>query len=277
MSPLQIQLDRIRRRLWLVLAVTAIALVGTVLYSVSQKPVYTSTMALRVDSQTRGPEQDAVLAQGYVEYFNQPSAKQVVRAKTGLSADVAFSARTSATSPILYIEAAAPNADLAVASARRIAETFREDINTQVRQSNERIIADLRAQISALQDRLKTLPSVSTEFSLILQELVTLRKSINDLKASTTNQLRDVLPSAGVSSASSNVLQNAALALAGGLILGVVAALMLASVEDRPATPQEVREPAPTLARVTDRRSAEHDLDNGVITTSTTGGEESRA
>lgn len=278
MSVLQVQLDRIRRRRWLVLAVMAIAVLGTVLYSVVQKPAYTSTWALRVESLDRGPEQDAVLAQGYVEYFNQPSSKQVLRAMTGLSSDVAFDARNSATSPIFYIEATAPNSDLAAASARRLTETFREEINTQVRQSNQRTIADLRVQISAAQDRLKTLPSSSYEFPLIVGEIESLRTGINDLQATTANQLTDVFGSAGVSRTSPNVVQNAALALVGGLILGVVAALALANAEDRLANAEDrLATPAPVPDVTSSRPSAQPAPGNGVTTQSVTEGKESRA
>ncbi len=271
MTALQIQLDRILRRRWLVLAVMAIAVLGTVLYSVVQKPVYTSTWALRVDSLARGPEQDAVLAQGYVEYFNQPPSKQVLRAMTGLSSDVAFNARNSATSPIFYIEATAPTADLAAGSATRLAETFREEINTQVRQSSGRTIADLRAQISAAQDRLNTLPSASSEVPLIVQEIESLRKGISDLQATTTNQLTDVFGRAGVSSTAPNVVQNAALAMVGGLILGVVAALALTSAEDRLGTP------APGTDGTSSPPSRQHGTGNGLTTQRLADGEESRA
>lgn len=251
MSPLQIQLARIRRRWWLVLAVMVIVVAGTVMYSASQHTVHTGTRALRVSSLARGPEQDAVLAQGYVEFFNQPPTEQALRAKIGLSSDVAFNARNSASSPIFYIEATAPNDDLAAASANKLADTFRDDINTQVQQSDEPAIDYLRAQISEDQDNLKRVPSPSTEFSLILEEMSTWRKSINDLKANTTNQLMDVLPTAGISSTSPKVAQNAALALVGGLILGLVAALALASAEDRLATAQEVPERPGPDTRVT--------------------------
>lgn len=237
MSALQIQLDRIRRRRWLPLAVMAIALIATLLYSVVQKPAYTATRALRVESLDRGPEQDAVLAQGYVEYFNLPSSKQVFRAMTRLSPDVTFSARNSATSPILYIEATAPTADLAAASATGLAETFRDEINAQVRASNQRTITDLRAQMSAAQDQLNSLPSGSSESSLIGQDIESLRKGINDLQTTRTNQLTDVLATAGVVNTSPKVLPNLALALVGGLILGIVVALALASAEDRLVSP----------------------------------------
>ncbi len=277
MSMLQVQLDRILRRRWWVLAVMAIALMVTVLYSVVQKPAYTSTWALRVDSQARGPEQDAVLAQGYVEYFNQPSSKQVLQAMAGLSAEVAFSARNSATSPIFYIEATAPTADLAVGSAKKLAETFREEINSQVRQSNGRTVADLRAQISAAQGRLTTVPNSSSEVPLILQEIESLQAGINDLQATTTNQLTDVFRSAGVSSTSPNVVLNSVLALAGGLILGVVAALALASAQDRRVTPAPGTHLASSRPSAQHDSGKQHDWGNGVTTQSLADGEESRA
>lgn len=241
MSPLQIQADRIRRRWWLVLAIAAIAVVGTALYSVAQQPASTGTKALRVSSPTRGPEQDAVLAQGYVEYFNQQSTKQILRTKTSLPADVTFSAHNSATSPIFYIEAVAPSPDLAATSATKLSDTFRDDINTAVRQSDERVIADLRSQIDEDQERLVRVPSPSTEFSMIVEEMSAWRRSITELKGNTTNQVVDVLPTAGVSSTAPNVAKNAALALIGGLVLGGVAAVALASVEDSPqAEPQRL-------------------------------------
>lgn len=250
MGQLQIQLDRIHRRWWLVLLVMSITVIGTGLYAMSQPAGYTGTKALRVASQTRGPEQDAVLAQGYVEYFNQPATKQALRAKAELASDVTFSARNSASSPLFYIDVVAPDADAAAVAANKLSDTFRDEINTQVQQSDERTIADLMAQIEASQDKLTRVPSPSTEFSLILEEMSSWRKSINDIKANKTNQLMDVLPTAGVTSTSRNVAQNMTLALLGGLVLGVVAALAMASTDERPATtPQRLVTPQEVLDR----------------------------
>lgn len=240
MSPLQAQLDRIRRRRWLVVVITLLAVVGSVAFAYLGGTSYTGRAALTVSSD-RSPEQDATLAQGYVEYFNQDFAQDSLQERTGLPETVSFAAVNSAASPIIYIEATAATAEEAAAAAQTLAEAFRDDINGSIQQQGEAPIADLRAQIDDLNRQIAA--ANAADASLLSNQLTGLQERILQIQSETTNnQLKDLSLNAGVTSTPPNIVQNAVLGLVGGLILGIVAALALALAEDRLVTPQEVRE-----------------------------------
>ncbi|WP_214365498.1 CpsD/CapB family tyrosine-protein kinase [Pseudonocardia sp. H11422] len=252
MSPLQAQLDRIRRRRWLIVAVMVVAMVGTVVFSLLAGSSYTGRAALSVTSD-RTPEQDASLALGYVEYFNQDFAQDTLRERTDLAGEVSFEARSSATSPIIYIEATAPDVEQATQAAGALAAAFRDDINQSIAQQSERPIADLRAELEAAQARLAEVPANGQQSSLISNEIGNIQSRIQQIQTETfNNQLKDLSLNAGVTSQSPKPIQNAVLGLVGGLILGVVLALALATAEDRLTSPQQVRERLnlDTLARI---------------------------
>ncbi|NMH91152.1 hypothetical protein HF519_05995 [Pseudonocardia bannensis] len=252
MSPLQAQLDRVRRRQWLVIAIMVVAMAGAVAFSLIAGTSYTGRAALSVTSD-RTPEQDASLARGYVEYFNQDFAQDTLRERTGLPSTVSFEARNSATSPIMYIEATASEVEQATEAARALATAFREEINRGVAQQTEQQIADLRAELDTARARLAEVPANGQQSSLLSNEIGNIQSRIQQIQTDTfNNQLKELSLNAGVTSKSSNVVQNAVLGLVGGFILGVVAALVLASAEDRLVSPQQVRERLglDTLARI---------------------------
>ncbi|MDQ3150886.1 MAG: CpsD/CapB family tyrosine-protein kinase [Actinomycetota bacterium] len=242
MSGLHIQLERIKRRRWLVLFVVAAAVAAAMLFSAIQGTVYTAKATLAVTSEERAPEQDAVLAQGYADYFSQDSSQQALRAAAGVPDDVSFRARTSAASPILYIEADARNAELAATSAGALARTFLEDVNAGMRQGAGFVVADFREQIAAIEARLAD-PAITSEERLPLTEQrAALEGGINDLLYDTTNQLVNLELDDGVARTSPNVALNGLMALFGGLALGAVAALALAGLANRLDTANDVRE-----------------------------------
>lgn len=240
MSPLQAQLDRIRRRQRLVIVITLLAIIGAVAFAAVSGTSYTGRAALTVSSD-RSPEQDATLAQGYVEYFNQDFAQDALRERTGVPSTVTFAAVNSAASPIIYIEATAATAEDAARYAETLAVAFRDDINGSIQQQAEAPIAELRAQIDDLNRQIAGAPA--GEGSLLSNQLGGLQERILQIQSETANnKLKDLSLNAGVTSSSANLVQNAVLGLVGGLILGVVAALALALAEDRLVTSQEVRE-----------------------------------
>jgi succinoglycan biosynthesis transport protein ExoP len=241
-SPLRIQLDRIRRRSWLVLAVMILAVCGAFAASWADATTYTGRSTLTITSENRAPEQDAVLAQGYADYFNEPSYQDTLRAAAGVPEEVAFAARTAAASPIVYIEAEAPDRATAASAASAIATAFREDVNENLRSGRTQAIEDLRNQISAERAELATVPDDSAESSLITNTILDLQKQVAIIQSNDNNQLHELQLSAGVAENSPNLVQNVALGLAGGLILGCLAALGFATVENRLATADEVRD-----------------------------------
>ncbi len=257
MSPLRIQLDRIRRRSWLVLAVMILAVFGAFAASWSDGTTYTGRSTLTISSEFRGPEQDAVLAQGYADYFNEPAYQDTLRAATGVSEDVTLAARTAAASPIVYIEAEASSHALAASAASTIATAFRDDVNENLRSSRTQAIEELRDEISAERAELATVPDDSAESSLITSTILDLQERVADIRSNNSNQLQVLQLDAGVAENAPNIVQNVALGLAGGLILGCLAALGFATAENRLATADEVRDQLglDTLATIPGGRS----------------------
>ena len=82
---------------------------------------------LTTQSQNRAPEQDAVLSIGYVDYINQDTYQQLLRAKSWISSDVVLKGATGPASPIIYIEAVAPMADRARSAADSFYNALHQD------------------------------------------------------------------------------------------------------------------------------------------------------
>lgn len=242
MSPLRIQLDRVRRRSWLVLAVMILAVFGAFAATWSDGTTYTGRSTLTISSETRAPEQDAVLARGYADYFNEPSYQDTLRAAAGVPDAASFTARTAAASPIVYIEAVAADRATAASAASAIATAFREDVNENLRSARVQAVEELRNQISAERAELATVPDGSAESSLITNTILDLQEQVATIQSNNSNQLQVLQLSAGVAQDSPDLVQNVALGLVGGLILGCLAALGFAAVENRIATADEVRD-----------------------------------
>lgn len=242
MSPLRAQLERIRRRGWLVVTVLALAVAATLAASWGEHTTYTAKSTLTIASQNRAPEQDAVLALGYVSYFNEGSYQGILRERANVSDAATFSARTAAASPIVYVEATAPYPALATAAAAAMATTFRDDVNKNLRADRGRAIGELENQIATQRAQLATLPQSSPEVSLLTSTILALQDRVAAIQSDTTNQLQDLQLNSGVSSTSPSLVQDLTLAIVGGLILGCAAALGFAALENRLATVHEVRE-----------------------------------
>lgn len=242
MSPLRAQLERIRRRGWLVVTVLALAVGATLAASWGEHTTYTAKSTLTIASQNRAPEQDAVLALGYAEYFNEGSYQGILRERAQVPDTATFSARTAAASPIVYVEATALDPELATKAAATMATTFRDDVNKNLRAGRGRAIEELENQIATQRAQLATLPESSPEVSLITSTILALQDRIAAIQSDTTNQLQDLQLNAGVSSTSPALVQDLALAIVGGLILGCAAALGFAALENRLTTAHEVRD-----------------------------------
>lgn len=241
MSPLQVQLDRLRRRRWLVLVITVIATGLGVGSSLVAEPTYIGTSSLTVVSLEHAPEQDAVLALGYAEYFNDESTQQVLIEKADPPADVSFGARTAANGAILYVDASSPDPEHAAAAAKLMATVFRDEVRAQARVEADRAIAELRGQIELEIARLYSLAEAEgAERSLANEQLSALQAQISEIRAA-RSPLQQLQLEAGVTSSAPSPVQNGALALLGGLVLGCATAIAVAVVENRITTPEDVR------------------------------------
>ncbi len=143
------KLTAVRRYWWIVFVVVSLAVLGAIVSTARTPTTYLGRTSLIVSSNDRSPEQDAVLVQGYVSYFNNDAYQQQLLAETGLDANASLSAQAAAASPILVISATASDPESAQSAAIAVARAFKDDIN----KSHDQKIA---AAIASLQDELDT-------------------------------------------------------------------------------------------------------------------------
>jgi Mrp family chromosome partitioning ATPase len=212
------------------------------MYSVlSTGTQYTARAALTLGSPERAPEEDSVLAMGYVDYFNQATTQRRLRAAADLPIGVTFAARPAASSPIIYIEGVGADADMVRSSVSAMADAFRNDVNSG-------LVADKQARIAALQAEMTTQqeivdgspPTQDQRGSLAAGAVAELQTLINELRADTSNELQLLQSVSDVSGSRPSLAINIGLALIGGLILGALAALAFAAVRNRLGAAAEV-------------------------------------
>jgi capsular polysaccharide biosynthesis protein len=211
----------VRRYWWIVVAVVWLAVLGALVSTARTPTTYLGRTSLIVSSNDRAPEQDAVLVQGYVAYFNNAAYQQQLLAATGVDAKAALSAEAAAASPILIISATASDPDSAQSDAISVAKAFKDDINKIHDQQTA-------AALATLQDELDTARG-HNDGSVI----AALQERIAELHADRNNVLQELQNRGGVSVQPPSLFNNLVLALAGGLVMGVLAALALARFSPR--------------------------------------------
>jgi capsular polysaccharide biosynthesis protein len=217
-------LVRIRRYWVLVLVVTAVAVVGAFAATRTAETSYVGRSSLIVASNNRSPDQDAVLVQGYVTYFNDAAYQQELLARAEVPDGVAVSAEAAAASPILVISATTGDPGTAQSYAIQVANAFRDDIN--------RVPLAARAEeLVLLQDQLDTALSSPGQGAQVL--VAELQDRIEQVRANQVNLLQELQAQGGVSVQSPSLVSNLLPAVAGGLLLGVLGAIALASVSRR--------------------------------------------
>ena len=278
--------ESIRRWKWLVLAIGVIAMVLALTLAVTKDSSYTATSTLVVgaaDPQVnRAPDQDAIVARGYVDsLINTPTYQQRLRDQADLPEDVAIEGRDVVGSPFIEITATAPTAAQAVAAAGAASTAFVKDtrgtIEDNLKSSLEPARQQLRevaAAIPGVEAQLADSSSLSAaQVADLRGQLFQLQTERDALSASIQNQtsfsanpnLVTVFSQPTVASENKpKVLSNAILGLFGGLVLGSAIALVLGALQLRISTPGVVRSKLglPTLASVsgTDGRQQQEDL-----------------
>jgi capsular polysaccharide biosynthesis protein len=215
------KLAALRRYWWIVLAVVCLAVLGALVFTARTPTTYLGRTSLIVSSNDRAPEQDAVLVQGYVSYFNNAAYQQQLLAATGVDAKAALSAQAAAASPILVISATASDPERAQSAAIAVAKAFKDDINKTHDQKTAAAIATLQDELDAARSH--------NDGTVI----AALQERIGELQADRNNVLQDLQNRGGVSVQPPSLFNNLALALAGGLVMGVLAALALARFSPR--------------------------------------------
>jgi succinoglycan biosynthesis transport protein ExoP len=193
---------------------------------------YTGTSALITVSSNRSPDQDGILAQGYADFFLEPSFQDVLRQRAEVPPSVVLSARTAAAGPIIYVSATSTDRALAQAAATRLAEEFRLEVNAALQTSRQQLIAQMTAPVES-QRKSGTLPQVA---------LLALQDRINALNGDSTNQLQILRTDSGVATTRSPVLRTTGVALGGGAVFGIALAWLLGFASRRLMTVHDLEE-----------------------------------
>lgn len=253
MSPLRKYTLRVAKW-WVLVVVLAVAggVVAAAWSITTARTTWTATTALSSQSQLRAPEQDGVLAIGYVDYFNQESYQQLLRAKAGVPDDVSLSAQTGASSPIIYITASGPSEDVVRDAAASATEVFREDVRQSLVAERRRAADDLQAEIDRNVEALNSLERTDVEKNVILDQIRSLQGRLTEFLADDTNHLKELQPEPGVSSSTPSPVVDIASGVFGGAILGILLALVLAAFDRRVRNAEEMQELAgvPVLAEL---------------------------
>lgn len=213
--PVPTTMQQLQRLWWIVVVVTLLA--GGLAYfsTASQSTTYTGRASLIVSSNNRSPDQDAVLVQGYVDYFNDPAYQSQLEDEAGVE-DVSLEARAAAASPILIVESTADSGSVAQSSAAAVAAAFQSDINA-VRDQEQ------QAAIDQLEDRIDAVTEAGGADAPT--SVAALQDQIAQLEADRTNRLQELQFDGGVSTNSPAVVNNVGLGVVGGFILGTLLAL----------------------------------------------------
>lgn len=218
------RLRQIRKRWWLVLLCTGVAMLSALpSWHAPTKYMATSTLMLASSQHL----DDTTLVVGYSTLFNDPATIGRLRTKHNIAPDVEFTGKTVASSPILAISAMATDPTVAQDSAQTMAEAFRDDVNAVQKSAYESAIRSNKQQLDAL--IAKPAPPDGVPDPLI----PVLEQRLDTLRSELTSQLQDLQLRGGVVQVESKRMFGLATRAVGGLLLGVVAALGLAAASTR--------------------------------------------
>jgi uncharacterized protein involved in exopolysaccharide biosynthesis len=210
------QMRPIRDLWWLVLAIVVASVTAAVMTTLNTPTTYTGRSSMIVSSNNRSPDQDAVLVQGYVDYFNNGAYQSALLAQAQVGPPVTVTARAAASSPIMLIEATSLAASDAQKAAMIVALKFQQDVN-KVRE------AEKTAEIQSLQGRLDQL--LTTGGAGSDGAAAALQERIAQIRADRVNELQELQLDGGVATNSPSMATNVLFGALGGLLIGVLAAL----------------------------------------------------
>ena len=225
--------DQIRRGWWIVALAVALGAGVAGLISLNQPTTYVGKSVLILSSTGRSPDQDATVAVGYAKLFNEPATVDRLKEVADIPSDIEFEAQTVAASPILTIAATAEGPAVAQDAAQKMAQTFSEDINSVRRNGTDKAIADLQRQM----DDLRAQPQ---PIGIVDPQLGAMQERLDAMKSDTTDQLTELQLRAGVTEIAPVIGFNFAAGIFGGLLVGVFAAIGLASLSTRLRTADDL-------------------------------------
>lgn len=266
--------ESIRRWRWLVLGVGVVAMFIALVVTISEDSTYTATATVNVgaasQSISRAPEQDAIVARGYVEgLINTPAYQQRMFEQAGIPESVEITASNLVGGPLIAIAATSTDEAAAVAAAKAASRFFVEDTRTRLAESLSSALDPLRSrleevagQIPGIQAQLAASGALpASEVTRLQGELAALQAERDALTASldasasyadNPNLVSFVSEPEVATETSPRVATNAILGLLGGLVLGAAIALVLGALELRITSPSVVRSRLglPTLASI---------------------------
>jgi polysaccharide biosynthesis transport protein len=228
------RIEQIKQRWWVVVAISALTVILAGVPLLSSHPTYVGKSELIVSSPGQAPEQDAALVQGFIALFNDPATIARLQAANHISDGITFEAKPVAASPILIIEATAHDAKAAETAAEDMAVAFRQDINAVHEADKRQTLADLTSQLDRAQ------PSSNNPINPM--QAGPLQDQIFNTRHNMTNELQDLQLRAGVTTNAKHGVGSLVLPAAGGLLLGLLAALGLGVLSTRLWSSADIRE-----------------------------------
>jgi Mrp family chromosome partitioning ATPase len=228
------RIEQIKQRWWVVVAISALTVTLAGVPLLTAHPTYVGKSELIVASPGQAPEQDAATVQGFIALFNNPATIARLQAANHIPDGITFEAKPVATSPILTIEATADDAKAAETAAQDMAVAFRQDINAIHEAEKKQTLADLTSQLD------RTEPTSNNPINPVLA--VPLQEQIFNTRHDFRNELQDLQLRAGVTTNARQGVGGLVLSAAGGLLLGLLAALGLSVVSTRLWSSADIRE-----------------------------------
>ncbi|WP_068278042.1 hypothetical protein [Aldersonia kunmingensis] len=220
----QVHIDRIRRRVWIVVAFAILGLVIGLYSAYNADTTYSSKAALTVLSDQRAPEQDAILGQGYAEVFNDPAYQPELRRRAGVPESITFTALPTLASPIVGITASADNTDQLSDAAAKMSIALRDSVNDALQLGRDATVATVQKPL----DDIRAANGIVPE-----QALVNLQDRISELNANSTNELLAIPMDSAISESKPDPVMAIALPLIGGLVIGCFVALAMGALSRR--------------------------------------------
>ncbi|MGZ8177337.1 hypothetical protein ACXVUM_05335 [Williamsia sp. SKLECPSW1] len=209
------QLLRVRRRWYIVVAITLVTVLGAFVAGIGDRTTYSAKAALSASSPT-SENSPYALALAYIYLFNDPSFQGALARKANVPAGVTSVAEPATVGSIFYIDATASTPEAARSAASALASTFRTEINGALDDAKKQTIDSVEAPFEQRYAQRLEVPG---------DERAGLQDQINTINANTNGMINSVGLDSAVTATTPNRTTTLLTALAGGLVVGVLMAL----------------------------------------------------
>ncbi|MCP2194173.1 SMC family protein [Williamsia deligens] len=209
------QLLRVRRRWYVVVAVTLVTLVGAFVAGIGDRTTYSAKAALSASSPT-SENSPYALALAYIYLFNDASFQDALVRKAKVPSGVTSVAEPATVGSIFYIDATASSPEAARSAASALASTFRTEINGALEDAKRQTINSVEAPFEQRYAQRLDVPG---------DERAGLQDQINTINANTNGMINSVGLDSAVTASSPQRTTTLLTALGGGLVVGLLVAL----------------------------------------------------